>query len=144
MDVVRRCVRVKARIVSRDERESGLRAVLNLGHTIGHALEAKGGFGHWSHGEAVSLGLVAALKLGERLGITPTVIAERVLNLLRSLGLPVGLKGSDLLAATELISHDKKRAGSRLRFVFVKEIGEVSIQWLLLEDLREMMQSLAD
>jgi 3-dehydroquinate synthase len=144
IDVVRRCVRVKARIVGLDERESGLRAVLNLGHTIGHALEAKGGFGHWLHGEAVSLGLVAALNLGVKLGITAPAIAERVLNVLRSLGLPVGLERSDLMAATELIAHDKKRAGSKLRFVFVKGIGDVNIQWLLLEDLRELVPALAD
>jgi shikimate kinase/3-dehydroquinate synthase len=144
IDVVRRCVRVKARIVGLDERESGLRAVLNLGHTIGHALEAKAGFAHWSHGEAVSLGLVAALRLGERLGITPSDTAARVVQLLRSLGLPAGLASSDLVAATELIAHDKKRAGSKLRFVFVKGIGDVNTQWLLLEDLREIVPSLAD
>ncbi len=143
-DVVRRCVRVKARIVGLDEREGGLRAVLNLGHTIGHALEAKAGFGHRSHGEAVSLGLVAALKLGERLGMTSPAVATRVLNLLRSLGLPVALEGSDLSAATDLIGHDKKRAGSKIRFVFVRGIGDVSIQWLLLEDLREIVPTLAD
>ena len=144
IDVVRRCVRVKARIVGLDERESGLRAVLNLGHTIGHALEAKGGFGHWTHGEAVSLGLAAALKLGEQLGITPSDTAARVLKLLRSFGLPVDFERSDLTAATELIGHDKKRAGSKVRFVFVKRVGEVSIQWLVLEDLRETMRTLAD
>src|SRR5204863_3534019 len=76
-EIVRRSVRVKARVVSRDEREDDLRACLNLGHTVGHALEAYAGYGKLRHGEAVSLGLVAALRVGERLGLTERALAER-------------------------------------------------------------------
>jgi shikimate kinase/3-dehydroquinate synthase len=143
-DVVRRCVRVKARIVALDERESGLRAVLNLGHTVGHALEAQGGYGRWTHGEAVSLGLVAALRLGQRLGFTAAEVVCRAVDLLKTLGLPVWLGDTDLIEAAELISYDKKRAGSMLRFVFVKGIGEVNCQSLLLQDLRDLMPFLSD
>ncbi len=111
-ELVRRSVRVKARIVSVDERESGLRAVLNLGHTVGHALEAQAGYTALTHGEAISLGLVAALRLGEALGQTPKELTERTLDLLRRLGLPSTLSGQPLEAAAALIGHDKKRAGS--------------------------------
>jgi 3-dehydroquinate synthetase len=142
-DIVRRCVAVKARIVGLDERESGLRAVLNLGHTVGHALEALGEYKRYTHGEAVSLGLVAALRLGERLGQTSRVVAERVEALLRRLGLPVELPRSELAAASELLGHDKKRAGSALKFIFVREVGDVRVERLVLEDLREWVAAMA-
>src|SRR5690606_35817590 len=116
-EVVARCIRVKADVVSRDERESGLRATLNLGHTVGHALEAKAGYSRLTHGEAVSLGLVAACRLGEQIGQTPAELSERVVRLLGSLGLPVDVASEPLEDAARLIGHDKKRAGSKLRFV---------------------------
>jgi shikimate kinase/3-dehydroquinate synthase len=144
VEVVRRCVKVKARIVGLDERESGLRAVLNLGHTVGHALEAQEGFGRWSHGEAVSRGLVAALRVGARLGFTSEDLGSKVVDLLRSLGLPVGLPRPDLEAATELLCYDKKRAGSKMRFLVVRDIGEVKCHSIMLEDLRELLPSLSD
>ncbi|HEV8550899.1 MAG TPA: bifunctional shikimate kinase/3-dehydroquinate synthase, partial [Polyangiaceae bacterium] len=95
-ELVRRSVRVKARVVGLDEREGGLRAVLNLGHTLGHALEAQAGFERLSHGEAVSLGLVAALRLGERLGTTPPALRERCVRLLENVGLPTDLAAEPL------------------------------------------------
>ena len=88
IEVVRRSIRVKARIVGEDEREAGLRAVLNLGHTVGHALEANAGYSRLTHGEAISLGLVAAGRIGVRLGVTPEPLAARVESLLAGLGLP--------------------------------------------------------
>lgn len=135
-ELVRRSIRVKARIVSFDERESGLRAVLNLGHTVGHALEAQAGYSALSHGEAVSLGLVAALRLGELLGQTPAELRERSLQLLRRLGLPTSLEGQPLAEAARLIGHDKKRSGSSVRFVFARGLGRVETQTLALSDLR--------
>jgi shikimate kinase/3-dehydroquinate synthase len=143
-EVVRRCVTVKARIVGEDETERGVRATLNLGHTVGHALEAAHGYGHWSHGEAVSLGLVAALRLGERLGFTPRTVADRIINLQRLLGLPIDLRADDLRAAVGLVGHDKKKTGSSIRFVIVGDVGRVGLQPLVLEDLREMLVSFAN
>lgn len=142
VDVVRRCIRVKARIVGTDERESGPRAVLNLGHTIGHAIEAVGGFGRRTHGEAVALGLVAALRLGQRVGLTAPELAPRVGELLKSFGLEVDLAAADLKAATDNISYDKKRRGSLIRFVFVRAIGAVEIQPVVVEDLRDLLATL--
>jgi shikimate kinase/3-dehydroquinate synthase len=142
-EMVRRCVRVKARIVSADEREAGLRAVLNLGHTVGHALEAQGGYGRLTHGEAVSLGLVAALRLGVRLGVTPKELETRVKNLLDAIGLPTNLGGEPLEGAAGLVGHDKKRKGSKLRFVFAHDLGRVDTQDLELDALRREVVMLA-
>lgn len=142
-EVVRRCVQVKARVVGLDELESGLRAVLNFGHTIGHALEALGEYKRYTHGEAVSLGMVAAVRLGVRLGHTPRELAARIEALLVGLGLPVGLDGPELAAAAELLGHDKKRAGSSIRFVFARGVGDLRVERIGLEDLRELVGSLA-
>ncbi len=143
-ELVRRSVRVKARIVSFDERESGLRAVLNLGHTVGHALEAQAGYTVLSHGEAVSLGLVAALRLGEALGRTPRELRVRTLDLLGRLGLPATLAGQPLSDAVNLIGHDKKRAGGAVRFVFARAVGEVETLPIPLSELRTHVLALAE
>ncbi|HEY1533622.1 MAG TPA: 3-dehydroquinate synthase, partial [Polyangiaceae bacterium] len=142
-ELVRRSVRVKARIVSFDERESGLRAVLNLGHTVGHALEAQAGYTALTHGEAISLGLVAALRLGEALGQTPKELTQRTLDLLRRLGLPATLSGQPLEAAAALIGHDKKRAGSAVRFVVARALGQVETLPIPLGELRSHVLALA-
>jgi shikimate kinase/3-dehydroquinate synthase len=125
-EIVRRSVAVKARIVSRDERESGLRAVLNLGHTVGHALEAQGAFGVLSHGEAISLGLCAALRIGARLGYTPPALAARIEQLLDRFGLPVDLGAQPLAEAAARLDLDKKRTGGALRFVLVRDVADVT------------------
>jgi shikimate kinase/3-dehydroquinate synthase len=143
-ELVRRSIRVKARIVSFDQRETGLRAVLNLGHTVGHALEAQAGYSALSHGEAVSLGLVAALRLGETLGQTPRELRERTLALLRRLGLPATLSGQPLAEAASLLGHDKKRAGSNVKFVFARALGQVETQSIALSELRTRVLQLAE
>jgi shikimate kinase/3-dehydroquinate synthase len=142
-EVVRRSVRVKAGVVSRDEREDGLRATLNLGHTVGHAIEAEGGYGHLRHGEAISLGLVAALRIGERLGMTPADLTERCIRILARVGLPVDLASQPLARAVKLIGHDKKRAGSNLRFIVAKDVGKVDLVDLPLDELRGHVLALA-
>jgi len=141
-EVVLRSVRVKARIVSLDERESGLRAVLNLGHTVGHALETLGGYAALTHGEAVSLGLVAALRIGERRAVTPADLTRRVVRLLARAGLPTDLARQDLEAAGGILGHDKKRAGDAIRFVFASAPGSVTVERLTLAEVREHLRSL--
>lgn len=142
-EMVRRSVRVKARIVSEDERESGLRAVLNLGHTVGHALEAEAGFEGLTHGEAVSLGMVAALEIGEKLGGgTPAALRERTVRLLSELGLPVTLERQRLERSAALIGHDKKRAGKKLKFVVAHDVGRVDTTELDLGELRATVERL--
>jgi shikimate kinase/3-dehydroquinate synthase len=125
-----RSVAVKAGIVSRDERESGERALLNFGHTLGHALEAEGGFSRLTHGEAVSLGMVAMLRVGQALGLTDPVEAARVVTLLDRLGLPVALDPAALRAALPFLALDKKRRGGAIRAVLLTRIGEARLHAL--------------
>lgn len=141
-ELVRRCIVVKARVVSQDEREGGVRAALNLGHTVGHALEAYGGFGGLSHGEAVSLGLVAAMKLGQRLGVTQAALAERVQRLLSALGLPADLGTQPVAQAAQLLGHDKKRGGNQVRFVLCAEPGEIEFRKLEIPELVTLVSAL--
>lgn len=143
-EVVERCVRVKAHVVARDERESGLRAVLNLGHTVGHALEAAANFTGLTHGEAVSLGLVAALRIGRRLGDTSADLERRCMQLLERLGLPHRLSQAELDQAAHLLGHDKKRSGRELRFVVARDVGDVGTKKLALDDLVVHTRSVAD
>jgi 3-dehydroquinate synthase len=143
-EVVERSVRVKARIVGLDERELGLRATLNLGHTIGHALESAGGFSALTHGEAVGLGLIAALRFGERRGHTPRELTARVHDLLVRLGLVHRLDEQALTRSVGLLGKDKKRAGSAVRFVFARGLGDVVTEAVQLTELEEVVPSLAD
>jgi 3-dehydroquinate synthase len=122
--------RAKAAVVAADEREGGVRALLNLGHTFAHALEAACGYGdELLHGEAVALGMVLAFDLSVRLGLCPAADAERVRAHLAAVGLPIKLGGikagrpapDALLAA---IGHDKKAQGGRPRFVLARGIGQ--------------------
>jgi 3-dehydroquinate synthetase len=143
VELVRRSIRVKARIVSQDERESGRRAVLNLGHTVGHALEAVAGYSRLTHGEAVSLGLVAALRIGVELSVTPRALAERTEALLARLGLPTDVASEPLAESLQLMGHDKKRAGKSVRFVVARAAGDVDTVDLELSSLQELTRGLA-
>lgn len=121
-------VRIKAQVVEEDEREEGRRAVLNFGHTLGHALEAATGYTIWRHGEAVAIGMVAAARLAVELGMLAEKEAGRIVNLIRRAGLPVslpaGISLDDLLAS---MRRDKKVLAGRLTFVLPVEIGKVEI-----------------
>jgi 3-dehydroquinate synthase len=115
-EIVRRGVAVKARVVAADERESGERALLNYGHTFGHAIEAITRYEQYLHGEAVALGMVAAAHLGERLGITEAGTERRTRAILERLGLPTGGIGLDPARVWEHVGRDKK-AKQHVRFV---------------------------
>ena len=134
-ELVYRSIAVKAAIVSRDERESGDRALLNFGHTVGHALEAQGGFTRLTHGEAVSLGMVAMLRAGRALGVTDAADADRIVALLARLGLPVNLDAQPLAEALGFVSLDKKRRGSGVRAVFLRRVGSTFLRETPLVDL---------
>jgi 3-dehydroquinate synthase len=125
--LVARCCRLKADVVERDEREeTGLRMVLNYGHTFAHAFETVGGYGAWLHGEAVAVGMVCASRLAERQGLIPPALTERQERLLRQFGLPTRpgpWPADDLLRA---MGTDKKARAGRLRFVLPRRLGEVA------------------
>jgi len=126
-EVVRGSCAIKADVVRRDEREEGLRAILNFGHTFGHAVENVAGYRVYRHGEAVAVGMVAACHLSERLGLCSAAVRERLVADLRSTGLPVAAPG---LAADRLLQamwHDKKILKGRLRLVLPRAVGRVEV-----------------
>jgi len=127
--LVARCCRLKADVVERDEREeTGLRAVLNYGHTFAHAFETVGGYGAWLHGEAVAAGMVCASRLAERLGLIAGDLTQRQIALLQAFGLPVAplptWPGADLVAT---MRSDKKALEGQLRFILPRRLGEVAL-----------------
>lgn len=125
---VRRSCEIKAWVVSQDERESGLRAILNFGHTFGHAIEAGLGYGQWLHGEAVGCGMVMASELSARLGLVPSDFVDRIRLLIRRAGLPV--QGPDLGLASwlEHMRVDKKAEAGRIRFVVIESPGRAAVR----------------
>jgi 3-dehydroquinate synthase len=126
--VVARSCRLKADVVERDEREeTGLRVVLNYGHTFAHAFETVGGYGTWLHGEAVAAGMVCASRLAERRGLIDADITERQIRLLRTFGLPIAPERWPLDDLIVAMRSDKKTVGGRLRFVLPKRLGEVAL-----------------
>ncbi|MFB5675566.1 3-dehydroquinate synthase [Paenibacillus terreus] len=119
---------VKAKVVSQDERENGLRAILNLGHTIGHAIEAIAGYGTFLHGEAISIGMVGSAMLGVRLGADPSLVQE-TRAMLQSLRLPVVLpRELETDALMSAMMHDKKFKEGSITFVVPLSIGQVEIR----------------
>jgi len=117
----------KADIVAADERETGIRALLNYGHTFGHAIEAGLGFGNWLHGEAVSAGMVLAAKLSQRMGLLARHDVTRVIDTLSRAGLPVAAPEFGIERYRALMGHDKKVEGGRIRFVLLKRLGDAFV-----------------
>jgi 3-dehydroquinate synthase len=121
--VVRRSVEIKAEVVAEDEREAGRRAILNFGHTVGHAIEATSKF-EVLHGEAVAIGMVYEARLGESLGVTAKGTAERIVRLLEQFRLPVERPhGATVDQLIEVMRSDKKARGGEIRFAVPKGIG---------------------
>ena len=129
---IRRCCEIKAQVVGQDERESGLRAILNFGHTFGHAIESGLGYGKWLHGEGVGCGMVMAAHLSQRLDLIDKPFVERLTRLIRRAGLPVK---SPLLSGTDnagryldLMRHDKKSEAGEIRFVVIDGPGRAAVR----------------
>lgn len=126
MQAITSSVTVKADVVSRDEREGGLRRILNFGHTVGHALEADGHYKTLLHGEAVGWGMIAAAQLGASVGITPRKVAERVTNVVLQCG-PLPRVNSDPGKIIKLIQSDKKTRRGTPHFVMATAVGKTRI-----------------
>jgi 3-dehydroquinate synthase len=120
---VRRSCEIKARIVAADEREQGQRALLNLGHTFGHAIEAAAGYGEWLHGEAVAVGMLLAADLSQRLGCLQPAEVGRVRVLLGRVGLPLEAPRIGAGRALQLMGMDKKVLQGRIRLVLLRQLG---------------------
>lgn len=137
-DAIAAAVRVKIDVVSEDERESGRRAILNFGHTLGHAVESASNF-ELLHGEAVSLGMIAALALGRLRGVTAAGLLERSQSLLERLALPVDVGSRLSPQVLALVEADKKRRSNGVRFVFVPELGKAILEDLPLDTLKQQV-----
>ncbi|MCE0492178.1 3-dehydroquinate synthase [Pantoea sp. Mb-10] len=126
---IRRCCELKAEVVAADERETGLRALLNLGHTFGHAIEAHMGYGNWLHGEAIAAGMVMAARTAQRLGQFSAAECDRIIALLQRANLPV--YGPASMAAEDYLPHmmrDKKVLAGELRLVLPLAIGRSEVR----------------
>lgn len=141
VELVARNVQIKAQIVSADERESGIRAHLNFGHTVGHAIETSAGYGAITHGQAVALGMRVNCRLAERRGMIESNVLERLDGVLEGMGLELRRAGLEAASLWEIMLHDKKTRGGRVTVILPRAIGEVAI----VSDVRpdEMARALA-
>lgn len=132
LHAVRRCCEIKAWVVGQDERETGLRAILNFGHTFGHAIEAGMGYGVWLHGEGVGAGMVMAAELSRRLGLVNAEFVERLTNLVKRAGLPtrgpVLDKNDNSGRYLQLMRIDKKADLGEIRFVLIDGLGNAVVR----------------
>jgi 3-dehydroquinate synthase len=137
--ILERCIRIKAGIVSLDEKDTGERMLLNFGHTIGHAIEMATGYSAYSHGEAVAAGMVAAAEIGESLSLTSPGTAQRIRSVLQDYQLPVTAKvqASELV---EAIRSDKKRLAGRLYFVLLRQAGEAFLCPMDVDELERVLR----
>ena len=126
LQVILRSCQIKAEVVAQDETEQGLRAILNYGHTVGHALESITSYRRYKHGEAISIGMVTASLIGEALGVTPPSVTQAICRTLAAAKLPIGFpKDIDAGQVLDASQRDKKTESGKLRFVLARSIGDV-------------------
>lgn len=120
---IQRSCEIKADVVRQDEREGGLRAILNFGHTFGHAIEAGLGYGEWLHGEAVGCGMVMAAELSRRMGFVDDAVVARIRSVVKAAGLPTEAPDLGTERWLELMQVDKKNEGGEIKFILLKPLG---------------------
>ena len=123
-EAVKRCCQYKADVVAQDERESGVRALLNFGHTFGHVIETHEGYGNWLHGEAVAAGMVQAAELSQKIGWLTSEDVGRIKRILTVANLPITPPAIDVQTALELMGHDKKVKHGQIRLILLKSLGD--------------------
>ncbi|MER1966714.1 3-dehydroquinate synthase [Castellaniella sp. GW247-6E4] len=138
---IRRSCELKAWVVSQDERESGLRAILNFGHTFGHAIESGLGYGQWLHGEAVGCGMVMAAELSARVHGLDRTVVERIRGLVAAIGCPVRAPDLGIERWLDLMRVDKKAEGGVIRYVLLPALGQATVQGVADEQVRPMLAS---
>jgi 3-dehydroquinate synthase len=141
--LIARCCRLKADVVEQDEREeTGLRALLNYGHTFAHAFETIGGYGNWLHGEAVAAGMVCASRLADRLGFVSAEVTERQRKLLETFRLPIRPLDWPVDGLLATMRNDKKSIAGRMRFVLPRGIGAAElVDDVSPDDVRQVLVS---
>jgi 3-dehydroquinate synthase len=138
---IRRSCEIKAEVVRQDEREGGLRAILNFGHTFGHAIEAGLGYGEWLHGEAVGCGMVMAADLSHRLGYIDAVARDRIKAVVHAAGLPTVAPDLGAERWLELMEVDKKNEGGQIKFILLKPLGKAFITNVPQDVLRASLEA---
>ena len=138
---IERSCRDKARVVAADEREAGRRALLNLGHTFGHAIETGMGYGEWLHGEAVGCGMVMAAELSARLGGVDRAFVERLERLVDRAGLPTKAPAMDAEHWLQLMRVDKKAEAGEVRFVVIEGQGRAAVRGAPDDLVREVVRA---
>jgi 3-dehydroquinate synthase len=136
---IRRSCEVKAEVVSQDERESGLRAILNFGHTFGHAIESGMGYGQWLHGEAVGCGMIMAAELSALVCGLPAQDVARIKALVQASGCPITPPQWPADRWLELMQVDKKNEGGQLRFVLLDKLGHAKVQAVAPDVVRQAL-----
>jgi 3-dehydroquinate synthase len=126
-ELIARNVAIKAAVVAEDERESGVRAHLNFGHTVGHAIETAEGYGGMTHGQGVALGMIVCCEMARQRGTVDESLVERITHVLRSLGLATTWPNLDAKRLWELMQHDKKTMGGKVRMILPTRLGAVEI-----------------
>lgn len=124
---IHRSCEIKADVVTKDEREAGLRAILNFGHTVGHAIEAASGYGTFTHGEAISMGMIAEAHIARLLGLISQDYLSRISDILAAADLPIALPNLDNHLLLKWMQHDKKNVGNRIAFVLPTAPGQVEV-----------------
>ena len=137
---IRKSCEIKSSIVEQDERESGIRAILNFGHTFGHAIESGVGYGNWLHGEAISAGMVLASRLSQKLDLLKEDEVGRIKNLLRSMNLPVDTPKIDIATFVNLMKKDKKNKNNQINYILLNGIGNSLVKGF---DAKEIADFLA-
>ncbi|MFQ5846409.1 MAG: 3-dehydroquinate synthase [Candidatus Methylomirabilales bacterium] len=140
--IVGTACRIKAVVVEKDERDEGLRAILNFGHTVGHALEAASGYGQVSHGQAVAIGMVTAARISYQMGLCSEEVPSRLARLLERIGLPTALP-HDPKELIHTISYDKKLMHRLNYFILTKDFGSVTVTPIL-DPLEALQKSARD
>ena len=142
-DVLYTCCDIKRQVVMEDERDTGLRMILNFGHTLGHAFELAGGYERWTHGQAVAAGMNWAARLGTAIGITPPGTAERITALTGRFGLPADLPcGWDTME--KAVGLDKKRAGDGITLIFLAELGKAAPTRMKKDELLALLRPMLE
>ena len=136
---IRKSCEIKSSIVEQDERESGIRAILNFGHTFGHAIESGVGYGNWLHGEAVSSGMVLASRLSQKLDLLKEDEVVRIKNLLDSMNLPTDSPKLDISTFVDLMKKDKKNKNNRINYILLDGIGNSFVKGFIPEEISEFL-----
>lgn len=138
-EIIRICCAIKADYVQRDPFDQNVRMELNFGHTLGHAVETVTRYKEYLHGEAVSIGMALAARIGERAGVSEAGLEQAVKNLLLKNGLPVSVEDGILQAAVDNLMQDKKAAGNIIHFILVDQIGHAVIRDFTLSEIKELV-----